>query len=85
MKRALISVWNKKDIVELSNFLIKNDFEIISTGGTKKKLVENGINVTSISEITGADEMMDGRVKTLHPKIFGGILADSNNSSQMDD
>ena len=85
MKRALISVWNKKDIVELSNFLIKNDFEIISTGGTKKKLVENGINVTSISEITGADEMMDGRVKTLHPKIFGGILADTNNSSHMDD
>ena len=85
MKRALISVWNKKNIIELSNFLIKNDFEIISTGGTKKKLVENGINVTPISEITGADEMMDGRVKTLHPKIFGGILADTRNSSHMDD
>ena len=85
MKRALISVWDKKDIVELSKFLIKNDFEIISTGGTKKKLVENSINVTSISEITGADEMMDGRVKTLHPKIFGGILADVNNDSHLKD
>ena len=85
MKRALISVWDKKDIVELSSFLIKNNFEIISTGGTKRKLLENGINVTSISEITGADEMMDGRVKTLHPKIFGGILADVSNPSHLKD
>ena len=85
MKRALISVWDKKDIVNLSKFLIKNNFEIISTGGTKKKLIENDINVTSISEITGADEMMDGRVKTLHPKIFGGILADTNNDSHLKD
>ena len=52
MKRALISVWDKKDIIELSSFLIKNNFEIISTGGTKRKLLENGINVTSISDIT---------------------------------
>ena len=85
MKRALISVWDKKDIVELSSFLITNNFEIISTGGTKRKLLENGINVTSISDITGADEMMDGRVKTLHPKIFGGILADVSNPSHLKD
>ena len=76
MKRALFSVWDKTDIVELSKFLIKNNFEIISTGGTKKKLIENDIAVTSISEVTGADEMMNGRVKRLDPKIFGGILAD---------
>ena len=85
MKRALISVWDKKDILEISAFLIKNNFEIISTGGTKKKLIENGINVTSISEVTGAEEMMGGRVKTLHPKIFGGILADINNISHLED
>ena len=85
LKRALISVWDKKNIIELSKFLIKNNFEIISTGGTKKKLIENGIDVTPISEITGADEMMDGRVKTLHPKIFGGILADTNNPSHLKD
>ena len=85
MKRALISVWDKTDILEISNFLIKNNFEIISTGGTKKKLIENGINVTSISEVTGAEEMMGGRVKTLHPKIFGGILADTNNISHLED
>jgi phosphoribosylaminoimidazolecarboxamide formyltransferase/IMP cyclohydrolase len=85
LKRALISVWDKKDILEISTFLIKNNFEIISTGGTKKKLIENGIKVTSISEVTGAEEMMDGRVKTLHPKIFGGILADVNNISHLED
>jgi len=85
LKRALISVWNKKDIIDLAKFLIKNNFEIISTGGTKKKLIENNIPVIPISEITGADEMMNGRVKTLHPKIFGGILADTNNSSHLKD
>ena len=76
---------DKKDIVELSSFLITNNFEIISTGGTKRKLLENGINVTSISEITGAAEMMNGRVKTLHPKIFGGILADVSNPAHLKD
>ena len=85
MKRALISVWDKTNIVELSKFLIKNNYEIISTGGTKKLLIENNIDVISISEITESREMMDGRVKTLHPKIFGGILADRLNQSHMDD
>ena len=85
MKRALISVWNKHNIIELCKFLIKNDFEIISTGGTKKKLEENNIKVTSISKITKFNEIMNGRVKTLHPKIFGGILADKNNDSHIED
>jgi len=85
LKRALISVWDKTNIVELSKFLIKNNYEIISTGGTKKLLIENNIDVISISEITESKEMMDGRVKTLHPKIFGGILADRLNQSHMDD
>ena len=85
MKRALLSVWNKNNIVELANFLIQNNFEIISTGGTKQKLIDNGIKVTSISNITDFNEIMNGRVKTLHPKIFGGILADRSNSKHLND
>ena len=85
MKRALISVWNKDYIVELAKFLIEQQFEIISTGGTKKILLENNIKVTSISEVTNFNEIMDGRVKTLHPKIFGGLLADRENSNHLKD
>ena len=85
MKKALISVWNKDNIVELGEFLVKNDFEIISTGGTKKILEDNNIKVTSISKITDFNEIMNGRVKTLHPKIFGGILADKNNENHLED
>ena len=85
IKRALISVWNKEGIIELANFLINNNIEIISTGGTKKVLEENNIKVTSISEITGMGSVMDGRVKTLDPKIFGSILADRGNSNHLED
>ena len=83
IKRALLSVWNKEGILDLAKFLNSNNVEIISTGGTKKILEDNHIKVRSISEITGMDSVMDGRVKTLHPKIFGGILADRNNSKHM--
>ena len=85
MKRALISVWDKTHIVELAKFLVENKIEIISTGGTKKILLENGIEVTSISDITEFNEVMNGRVKTLHPKIFGGILADKKNKNHLND
>ena len=85
IKTALISVWDKTGIVDLANFLAENHIEIISTGGTKKILEENNINVTPVNEITQQNEVMNGRVKTLHPKIFGGILADRNNDSHMDD
>jgi len=85
LKRALISVWNKDYIVELAKFLVKQQFEIISTGGTKKILLENNIKVTSISEVTNFNEIMDGRVKTLHPKIFGGLLADRENPNHLKD
>ena len=85
IKTALISVWDKTGIVDLANFLAENHIEIISTGGTKKILEENNINVTPVNEITQQNEVMNGRVKTLHPKIFGGILADRNNESHMDD
>ena len=64
MKRALLSVWDKTHIVELAKFLVENKIEIISTGGTKKILLENGIEVTSISDITEFNEVMTGRVKT---------------------
>ena len=64
MKRALLSVWDKTNIVDLAKFLISNKIEIISTGGTKKILEDNGIKVISVSDITEFDEVMNGRVKT---------------------
>jgi phosphoribosylaminoimidazolecarboxamide formyltransferase/IMP cyclohydrolase len=73
-KRALISVSDKTGIVDFADGLIKAGIEIISTGGTKKALDEAGISTISIEEVTGFPEMMDGRVKTLHPKIHGGLL-----------
>jgi len=83
IKRALISVWDKKGIIELANFLFKNNIEIISTGGTKTTIEKSGIPVISVSKITKQKEIMDGRVKTLHPMIFGGILADRNNKKHI--
>ncbi|MEK7624077.1 MAG: bifunctional phosphoribosylaminoimidazolecarboxamide formyltransferase/IMP cyclohydrolase [Patescibacteria group bacterium] len=74
IKRALISVSNKTGIVEFAKGLHGLGVEIISTGGTKKALLEAGIPARDISDYTGFPEMMDGRVKTLHPKVHGGIL-----------
>lgn len=74
IKRALISVSNKIGIIEFARELLNQNIEIISTGGTAKLLRENNISVRDVSEITHFPEMMDGRVKTLHPKIHGGIL-----------
>ena len=74
VKRALVSVSDKTGILELGQALADLDVEIISTGGTAKALSEVGIKVTNISEVTGFPEIMDGRVKTLHPKVHGGIL-----------
>ncbi len=74
IKRALISVSDKTGIVELSKALIDAGVEILSTGGTARLLNDNNLPVTEVSEYTGFPEMMDGRVKTLHPKIHGGIL-----------
>jgi len=85
IKRALISVWNKEGIAELGQFLQKNNIEILSTGGTQTVLKNAGINVISVADITGTGAVMDGRVKTLDPKIFGGILADRNNPSHLID
>ncbi len=74
IKQALISVSNKQGIVELASYLDAMGVAILSTGGTAQLLLENHIKVTEVSEYTGFPEMMDGRVKTLNPKIHGGIL-----------
>lgn len=83
IKRALISVYDKTGILELAKTLIDKDIEIISSGGTYKYLKDNNIKVKEISEITKSDEMLDGRVKTLHPIIHGGILAIRDNEEHM--
>ena len=82
MKRVLISVTDKAGI-EKFGALIKFGWDIISTGKTAKKLIEYNIPCTLIEEITKFPEMMDGRLKTLHPNIFGGILADHSNPEHM--
>lgn len=83
MKRALISVFDKNGVLDFANFLVKHGVEIISTGGTYKHLKENGVPVIEVAEVTGAPEMLDGRVKTLHPVIHGGILAIRDNAEHM--
>ncbi|MFC1659386.1 bifunctional phosphoribosylaminoimidazolecarboxamide formyltransferase/IMP cyclohydrolase [Pseudomonadota bacterium] len=79
IKRALLSVYKKDGIVELAKFLDNLDIQIISTGGTAKIIEQSGISVTKVSQITDFPEIMDGRVKTLHPRIFGGLLCDTKN------
>ena len=74
ISRALISVSDKSGIVELAGALSAKGVEILSTGGTAKLLREAGLDIVEVSDYTGFPEMMDGRVKTLHPKIHGGIL-----------
>jgi phosphoribosylaminoimidazolecarboxamide formyltransferase/IMP cyclohydrolase len=84
IKRALISVYDKTGLVEFARALVGEfGVEIISTGGTAKHLKENGIPVTLVEDITGFPEMLDGRVKTLHPKIHAAILADRDNPEHM--
>src|SRR5690625_2101601 len=75
VKRALISVSDKSGIVEFSQALHQRGVEILSTGGTFTLLTDNGVPAVEVSEYTGFPEMMEGRVKTLHPKVHGGILA----------
>ncbi len=82
-KRALISVSDKTGIVEFARKVANLGFEIISTGGTKKTLADNGIPVKGVSDVTGFPEIMDGRVKTLHPAIHGGLLGKQDNDSHM--
>src|SRR2546425_12603073 len=79
IRRALISVSDKTGIVDFARQLKEFDVEIISTGGTAKALRKAGIEVRDVSDVTGFPEMMDGRVKTLHPKIHGGLLGVRDN------
>ena len=83
IKRALISVSDKTGIIEFAKELANFDVQIISTGGTAKSLREAGIEVTEVAEITNFPEMMDGRVKTLHPKIHGAFLALRDNENHV--
>lgn len=83
MKRVLISVSDKTGVVELTRELIELGYEIISTGGTKKTLNEAGIKTLSISDITNFPEIMDGRVKTLHPSVHGALLCVRDNENHL--
>jgi phosphoribosylaminoimidazolecarboxamide formyltransferase/IMP cyclohydrolase len=74
IERAIISVTDKSGIVDFAKSLSRFSVEILSTGGTARALREGGISVTDISDYTGFPEMMDGRVKTIHPKVHGGLL-----------
>ncbi|MEW6729389.1 MAG: bifunctional phosphoribosylaminoimidazolecarboxamide formyltransferase/IMP cyclohydrolase, partial [Pseudomonadota bacterium] len=74
IRRALLSVSDKTGLVDFARFLASRGVELLSTGGTARLLREAGLAVRDVSEHTGFPEMMDGRVKTLHPKVHGGIL-----------
>ena len=79
--RALISVSDKTGLIAFARALTDYGIELVSTGGTRKELSEAGLNVIEVSEITGFPEMMDGRVKTLHPAVHGGLLAIRSNAA----
>lgn len=84
IKRALISVTDKSNLIDFAKFLSEGGVELVSTGGTKRKLEEAGLKVTSVSDVTKFPEILNGRVKTLHPYIHAGILADKDNPSHME-
>ncbi|GGE35627.1 bifunctional purine biosynthesis protein PurH [Pullulanibacillus camelliae] len=82
-KRALISVFDKEGLIPFVKSLIELDYEILSTGGTKRAIEEAGLPVVSVSEVTGFPEILEGRVKTLHPALHGGFLADRSKPSHL--
>ena len=79
IERALISVYDKTSLLEIANTLAQHGVEILSTGGTAKHMRDAGIDILDVSDYTGFPEMLDGRVKTLHPKVHGGLLAERDN------
>ncbi|WP_203569141.1 bifunctional phosphoribosylaminoimidazolecarboxamide formyltransferase/IMP cyclohydrolase [Aestuariimicrobium ganziense] len=88
IKRALVSVYDKTGLVELGRTLVEAGVELVSTGGSYRQLTEAGLPVTEVAELTGFPECLDGRVKTLHPRVHAGILADrrlESHRSQLDD
>jgi phosphoribosylaminoimidazolecarboxamide formyltransferase/IMP cyclohydrolase len=84
MKTALLSVWNKEGIIELARKLVAENWRLVASGGTARQLKEAGLPVTPVTEITGAPEMFDGRVKTLHPAVHAGILARETDADRAD-
>ena len=85
IKSVLISVFNKKGIDELCSKLHQNNIEIISTGGTKSYIEKLNIPVTAVESLTDYPSILGGRVKTLHPKVFGAILSRKENASDLED
>jgi len=83
IQRAILSVTDKSGLVEFGKDLLEFGVEILSTGGTARMLREGGVPVLDVSDFTGFPEMLDGRVKTLHPKVHGGILAQRDNPEHM--
>src|SRR5262245_56991363 len=83
IRRALLSVSDKTGLVDFARALAGLGVELISTGGTRKALAEAGLAVRDISDVTGFPEILDGRVKTLHPRVHGGILAVRDNAEHM--
>lgn len=84
VRRAVLSVSDKSGLIEFARGLVARHFELVSTGGTARALTDAGLTVTSVSDVTGFPEMMDGRVKTLHPNIHGGILARRTHAEDLD-
>jgi len=82
-KQALISVSDKSNLLEFATFLVNQGYKILSTGGTYKHLQDNGIEVTEVKDVTGFPEILDGRVKSLHPAIHGGIMARRSDANHM--
>lgn len=80
IKRALLSVFDKEGLVELAQFLAAHGVQLLSTGGTAKKIRDAGLEVMDVSDYTQSPEILDGRVKTLHPKVHGGLLAVRGNA-----
>lgn len=84
VKRAILSVTDKSGLAEFGAFLSERGVELVSTGGTRKMLQESGLSVTSVSDVTDFPEILGGRVKTLHPHIHGGILADKDDEGHLE-
>src|SRR2546421_11689646 len=83
IRRALLTVSDKRGLVDFARGLAELGIEIVSTGGTARELTDAGLRVRQITDLTGFPEIMDGRVKTLHPKVYGGLLALRDNPGHM--
>ena len=84
VRRAMLSVTDKSGLGEFARFLDGEGVELVSTGGTRKKLLDEGLPVTSVSDVTGFPEILGGRVKTLHPHVHGGVLADKDDPQHLE-